>query len=71
MVLYQKLIYKQTGKSLEHLSVLETIVHLPSASCSCIRIDDTVANYLIGDQIVGVHHTCVFATKRVDPGLSK
>ena len=60
-----------TGEPLEHFPLLEAIVHIPAATGSFIWLDDPLTNYVIGNQIVGVHHISLLKTKRTYPGLPK
>jgi hypothetical protein len=60
-----------TGEPLEHIFIFETVFYLASAASSLLGVDDTVANYLIGDQTVGFYNISLFTTKRIDPCFPK
>jgi len=60
-----------TSEPLEHIFIFEAVFYLTSASGSLLWVDDTIANYLIGDQAVCFYNIGLLEAKRVDLGFSK
>lgn len=60
-----------TSEPLEHIFIFEAVFYLTTAASGLLWLDDTVTDYLIGDQAVGVYNTGLLETKRVDPGFPK
>lgn len=59
------------SEPLEHIFIFEALFYLTSAASSLLWLDDTVTNYLVGDQAVCIYNIGLLEAKRVDPGFPK
>lgn len=65
------LIYQQTGEPPQYILIFKAVVYIATAASGLIGIDDTVTNYLIGDQVVCFYNTGILETEGTDPCLPK